>query len=231
MLDLNNNITNIQQIDLLSSGVVTKETVKPVEKKDNIPDDDAVKLNISHQALNQVSEILSKDETLAQKIFKSQAIVDSLSDARTKIRDLLQILNDPEMSFDDETLNQMDIMSNSLIDSVIKSVKNNDDMNIIDSNLINIYMDGLKSIKNLDLTDTNFLTKIQAIENNIKLQEVEYSKATGALYSDYVKVQNVDDSGKKSKEISENIVKKANETLASVTANISPEAVVRLLKG
>ena len=144
---------------------------------------------------------------------------------------------DPEMNFEVSALEQMDSMSNSLIENVISTVRNNDNMNIVNPDFLNIYIGGLKSIKQLSFLDDDFLSKIQSIEDNVKAQENEYFKATESLYSKYVDITKKYDNlannnpAINNKSIDKQIVDTAKQTLASTTANISPEAVMRLLQG
>lgn len=237
MINLNSDITNILQID--SSNVISKNensNLSNVAEQNQKEIDEATTVSISEQALSQINNLMSKENTIAIKMTKSQIICDSLADIRLKLQDLRKILNDPEMNYDISLLKQVDSLSNSLIESVIKTVKDNDDMNIVDSNIINVYMNGLQSIKQLDFIDDNFFTKLQSIENNVKTQEKEYFSATESLYQEYMDItkkyeETVDITINDFKDIDKQIIKTAEETLAFTSANLTPEVVYRLLQG
>ena len=141
------------------------------------------------------------------------------------------------MRFDEESLKQMDSMSNSLIDHAIGTVRKNDDMNIVNANFLNIYLGGLQSIRELNFMDNDFLTKLQSIEENVKTQENEYLKTSESLYSKYVDINKKYEELINNKPISGNIeldkqiIKAAEQTLASTATNITPDTVKRLLQG
>lgn len=237
MINLNTDVTNIQQLESTQFSENQRAILKPVPRF-NAAEEQAARLDVSNQAFGEVTEIMSKEDELSLKASKAQVISETLSDVRLKLRDLMQVLHDPEKSFDANSLGQMDSMSNSLIDTVIRTVRDNDNMNIVDPDLLNVYMGGLKSIKNLDVLDKDFYTKLQSIESNVTAQERAYLKATEDLYSEMTNIQkkyeelvNQKQPIQSQESIEKQIIKFSGETLASVTANISPESVIRLLQG
>ncbi len=241
MLNLNSDVINVSYLELLNASeknhnnkIETKETSANIKNET----EEGVNVKLSEQVLSQINEIMSEEDSTSLKLQKAQIIYDSLSNIRLKLQDLVQLLHDPEMNFDVNVLEKMDSMSNSLIESVIDTVKNNDDMNIVNPDLLNIYFSGLNSIKQLNLADNDFLTKIQMIDSNVKAQENEYFKATESLYEKYTEITNkyeklADEKNFKEtdKTIDKQIIENSEQTLASTTANISPETVMRLLMG
>lgn len=239
MINFNSDITKILQLDSLNtlSENSIKESSKNTSKITENDSDEATKTTISEQAVSPLNELMSEEDILSIKINKAQTIYDSLTDIRLKLRDLIQIIKDPEMRFDEESLKQMDSMSNSLIDHAIGTVRKNDDMNIVNPNFLNIYLGGLQSIRELNFMDNDFLTKLQSIEENIKTQENEYLKTSESLYSKYVDINKKYEELINNKPISGNIeldkqiIKAAEQTLASTATNITPDTVKRLFQG
>lgn len=239
MINFNSDITKILQLDSLNtlSENSIKESSKNTSKITENDSDEATKTTISEQAVSPLNELMSEEDILSIKINKAQTIYDSLTDIRLKLRDLIQIIKDPEMRFDEESLKQMDSMSNSLIDHAIGTVRKNDDMNIVNPNFLNIYLGGLQSIRELNFMDNDFLTKLQSIEENVKTQENEYLKTSESLYSKYVDINKKYEELINNKPISGNIeldkqiIKAAEQTLASTATNITPDTVKRLLQG
>ena len=236
MFNLNPDVINVPQLELLNISnenkkVAPNEVSAKVEKET----DKDVKVNLSAQVLNQINEIMAEEDLISLKFNKAQTIYDSLANIRSKLHDLMQLLKDPEMIFEVSTLEQMDSMSNSLIDNVIDVVKNNDDMNIVNSDFLNIYFSGLNSIKQLNLADNDFLSKIQMIESNVKVQENEYFKAVENLYSKYEDINkkyeelvntkgSIDD-----KNIDKQIIETSKQSLADTTTSLTSESVKRVL--
>ena len=116
MINLNTDVTNIQQLESTQFSENHRAILKPVPRF-NAAEEQAARLDVSNQAFGEVTEIMSKEDELSLKASKAQVISETLSDVRLKLRDLMQVLHDPEMSFDANSLGQMDSMSNSLIDT------------------------------------------------------------------------------------------------------------------
>ena len=142
MINLNTDITKLLQLESLNVSVKNNnnETSKVTSSKQEKDLDEATKVSISEQASSQIDEITSEEDILSLKINKAQTIYDTLTDIRLKLKDLMQLIKDPEMKFDKESLKQIDSMSNSLIENTISVIRNNDDMNIVNPNFLNIYI-------------------------------------------------------------------------------------------
>ena len=237
MININTDIIKIQQLDS-SLLCKTQKEVPVTDAQIEKTETKSVELKLSQEAMNQINSLITKEDSLIIKFNKAQTIYEQLSDIRLKLKDLLDIIKDPEMRFDKEDFDLMESMSNSLIESTIKIVRNNDDMNIIDPKLMNVYINGLSSIGSLNYLDNDYLSKLESIDTNVKAQENEYLKATETLYSKLIENQKKFETLIKekttisdSKNIDKQIIENAQETLKSSTANISREAVLRLLQG
>ncbi len=237
MVNINTDIIKIQQLDSSLLFKTPKEAPladAQIEKNKT----ESVELKLSQQAMNQINSFIAEEDTLTIKFNKAQIIYEQLSDIRLKLKDLLDIIKDPEMRFDKEDFDLMESMSNSLIESTIKIVRNNDDMNIIDPKLMNVYINGLGSIKSLNYLDNDYISKLESIDTNVKAQENEYFNASASLYSKIIENQKQFESLieekstiSDSQDIDKQIIENAQETLKSSTANISREAALRLLQG
>lgn len=236
MIELTTSVNFIQQLEASEALYVKNENSERVAQK---ADNSAYVTDVNQsqqQNSDKVTDILSTEDVLVLKRNKAQNIIDSLADIRLKLKDLMQILKDPEMEFDVATLDKMDSMSNSLIESTISVVRRNDDMGIVNFNILNTYLGGLETIKNMNLQDNDYLLKIQTLDSNVKSQVDEYLKASDYLdlelertwtkYDKLVDEKNSIDV----KEIENQILNSADQTLSSVTANISSDAVLRVLK-
>lgn len=238
MINLNTDITKLLQLESLNVSVRNNnsETSKITTSKQEKESEEATKVSISEQASSQIDEITSEEDILSLKINKAQTIYDTLTDIRLKLKDLMQLIKDPEMKFDKESLKQIDSMSNSLIENTISVIRKNDDMNIVNPNFLNIYISGLQSIKELSLTDNDFLTKIQSIQDNVKTQQQEYLKASDSLVSNYINLAERYENlvNKKiavdNKNLDKQIIATAKETVKSTVEKISPDTVLRLIQ-
>ncbi|MBO5738964.1 hypothetical protein J6R97_06460 [bacterium] len=236
MIELTTSVNFIQQLESSEALYVRNENSERVAQK---AENSAYVTDVNQsqqQSSDKVTDILSTEDILVLKRNKAQNIIDSLADIRLKLKDLMQILKDPEMEFDVATLDKMDSMSNSLIESTISIVRKNDDMGIVNFNILNTYLGGLETIKNMNLQDNDYLLKIQTLDSNVKSQVNEYLKASDyldlELEKTWVKYDKlVDDNNSINvKDIEKQILNSADQTLSSVTANMSSDAVLRVLK-
>ena len=237
MINLNADIISLQQSRVEEQASKTEALGKQPEAKPNA-ESPATVAEISKQALSDINSIISKEDSLIIKTQLAQKAYNYLSDMRLQLNVLRDGLKDSELTNDIQILEMFDNKSNEIIDDVIKTMRNQDFSAYIDTSFMNNILNGLDSLKTLKLSDDNYFVNIENIVSSILTKEEKYKKLTNELNSqtlenakDFDNLVNNQNSIVNSADIKECILNDSAETLWSVTHNLTPEAVLRLLHG
>lgn len=237
MINLNTDIIYLQQfrIEEQTSRAEVSEKQQGEKPKTESP---ATVAEISKQALSDINSIISKEDSLIIETQLAQKAYNYLSDMRLQLNVLRDGLKDTDLTNDVQILEMFDNKSNDIIDHILKTMRNHDFSAYVDTSFMNIVLNGLDSLKTLKLSDDNYFVNIENIVSSILTKEEKYKKLTNELNSqtlenakDFDNLVNNQNSIVNSADIKECILNDSAETLWSVTHNLTPEAVLRLLHG
>lgn len=245
MINFNADISNVQQLEFLKQAVNGQLKVQKATKSTEEVSE-ATKVDVSNLVTNPINQTISVEDVAVKNLSTARTIYDALADIRLQLADMMKALKDPDVEHTVESLEEMDVKSNTLIEKAINVVKDNDKTGLVDNNYLNIFMNGLTSLKELKITNDDYLTKIFGVMDKVIQEQDAYYKVSQDLYSNISTItknyeqmankniqtkQQTTDSTVNSSQLQKQIVNNIGETLKSVTGGLSAETVMRLLQG
>lgn len=226
-----NNIQNQQ----LSNEITTKKSVAQNQKAADT--DFATKIEISKQALAEINNLISKEDSIITNLNKTNEIYEKLSSTRALLSEIYYNLKNTDIFNDIDILKELDEKTNNIIIDIEKLLKKEEKNGLIDFNYTNIFLNGLTSIRKLDISDDNYLTNLENImslvinkENsykNLLNEKLKDSNQVNKEYDALITPQKVQD--KTSDKLQQEIILDINNTSNAVTKGLTPETVLRLL--
>lgn len=239
MINISTDLNNIIQLDSLKQTIQDYQNkVSSSESKENEQVDSATNVELSDSVTNSINEVISEEDIQVKNLNTAQSIYNSLDDIRSRIAEMLSSLKEGDVDFILENVEKFEEESNILIQEAIDIVKNKDKTGLVDVSYRNIFTEGLNALKNLKINEDDYLTKLDKLLNNVGQKQKTYLNLSETLISGLASLSIKFDSmaigiNKVSPDRTStitNIITTSNETLQSVVANISPEAVMRLLQ-
>ena len=237
MINLNTDVISLQQLRVEEQASKVEISVKQQDEKPKA-ESPATLAEISKQALSDINSIISKEDSLTAETQLAEKAYNYLSNMRLQLGVLKDGLKDFELTNDVQILEMFDNKSNEIIDNIIKTMRNQSLSAYVDTSFMGAILNGLDSLKTLKLSDDNYFINIENIVSSILTKEEKYKKLTNELNSqtlenakDFDNLVNNQNSIVNSTDIKERILNDSAETLWSVTHNLTPEAVLRLLHG
>lgn len=235
MINFNYDITQNLQADLVKQVVSTQRGVtNPIKSRQKTSTDDAVNTDISNSVNSEINNIISEEDLSVNKLNIAKSIYDKLSKIRLEIADIIDFLHNPEEKQTIESLTELDAISNQLIERAIGVIQE-DNVGILGANHLNNFISGMNFLKTLKIDEKNYISKIDEFMNGVSSKQNYYFD-----FSELMK-NKIEESNKKyedlignknnsnSNEIQNDIIKNSTSTLESVTKNLTPENVMRLL--
>ena len=226
-----NNIQNQQ----LSNEITTKKSVAQNQKAADT--DFATKIEISKQALAEINNLISKEDSIITNLNKTNEIYENLSSTRALLSEIYYNLKNTDIFNDIDILKELDERTNNIIIDIEKLLKKEEKNGLIDFNYTNIFLNGLTSIRKLDISDDNYLTNLENVmslvinkENsykNLLNEKLKDSNQVNKEYDALIPPQKVQD--KTSDKLQQEIILDIHNTSNAVTKGLTPETVLRLL--
>lgn len=226
-----NNIQNQQ----LSNEITTKKSVAQNQKAADT--DFATKIEISKQALAEINNLISKEDSIITNLNKTNEIYENLSSTRALLSEIYYNLKNTDIFNDIDILKELDERTNNIIIDIEKLLKKEEKNGLIDFNYTNIFLNGLTSIRKLDISDDNYLTNLENVmslvinkENsykNLLNEKLKDSNQVNKEYDALITPQKVQD--KTSDKLQQEIILDIHNTSNAVTKGLTPETVLRLL--
>lgn len=241
MININTDLATLQQLALenkkAENAKILENNIPKQEDIQTETNSSATDVEISNQAQSTLDNKTSIEDILSKNLSYATNIYDSLSNIRTKIAELMKVLDKPNEELSIEELEQLDTESNRLIQKVITTLNSNNASSLVNNDLLNIYVNGLTSLKNIQLQDNDYLSKLNVLKDSVKKEEDNFYNISSNLYNNLTQISNNYDTlvestnvESSSTSIQQNIVNNADETLKSVCAKLTPETVIRLLQ-
>lgn len=235
MINIDTQIKDINSIELIDNSKHNSRAVKKKSKIEQNKEDNATKVELSHNIMSKIDSIISKEDILVQNLDSVQYMYESLTNIRIKIAELMQKLQDTDEN-DITTLENLDTESNILIDNVVSLVKNDTNLAFSQTGLMNFYLDGLLSFKDLNIRDENYLIKLRDTLVYMREKENFYYNLGEDIYANLQSlskdfennVQNIPNFT--GSQIKNGIVKNSTKTIQATTSKIDAQKVSYLLK-
>lgn len=235
MIDFNYDIVQTLQADLLKNVVSSQRVAtNPIKSASKAITDEAVNAEISNSVNSEINNIISEEDTTINKLNIAKSIYNKLGQIRLEIADIIDVLHNPEQEHTIESLTELDNTSNILIEKVIGVIQE-DNVGILGSNHLKNFISGMNFLKTLKLDDKDYIFKVKEFMSSVSSKQnyyFDYSKLMNSKIEELNKKYEelvANKNNKNSKEVQSDIVKNSNSTLASVTKNLTPENVMRLL--
>lgn len=235
MIDFNYDITQTLQADLVKQVVLNQKAVtNPIKSEHKSFSKESVNADISGVVNSEINNLISEEDITVNKLNVAKNIYDKLTAVRSEIATIIESLNDSDKEYNLESLKELDNKSNIMIENVI-SIINQDKVGILGSNHLNNFISGMNFLKTLKIDDKNYILKIKEFMSSVSSKQNYYFDFSNAMN------KRIEELNKKYEELLANknnqnntdiqteIIKDSDSTLQSVTKNITPENVMRLL--
>lgn len=233
-----NNINNLELLSLKNESVEQQYSIKSEQKTENRKDasNDSTRLELSQSVLKKLNNYIGTEDLLTKKLNTAQNIYDRLGDVQTELLNLKNKLIDTPAKNTDELID-IEEKSNNIINKVISILKT-DTFGIVDSKYLDSVFNKLTYIHDLPIVDNNYLDKINNLDSNITKQSNIYELASKNLYENLVELhKKIDEEAKTtenkdatSNDLQNKVVTNPIETVKSAIADLTPEAVLRLIQ-